>query len=344
MAVRPHGRASDRKRKLQESIDILKALGFGPKQSNDTAAFALIALLDLSPSHPWAAASGPLRGITPVIEFIRDIYGITYAPNTRETIRDEAVKHFVEAGLLRRNPDKPDRPTNSGNTVYQVEASALALIQSFGTSEWPKQLVAYSASKSRIRAELERQRDIPRIPVKLPGGDAITLSPGGQNPLIKAIVEEFGPRFAPGATVIYIGDAEDKFLHLDAAYLKEIGVVLAPAAKMPDVVLHDTARNWLLLVQAVISTGTVDAKRRKELKDLFAGCNAGLVFVTAFQNRQAFAKFQQQITWETEVWSAHDPDHIVHFNGERFLGPYPDAMPSAGSKPTSSRSKTSSNG
>jgi hypothetical protein len=132
---------------------------------------------------------------------------------------------------------------------------------------------------------------------------------------------------APGATVVYIGDAENKFLHLDALYLNNLGVVIAPAAKMPDVAVHDTQRNWLLLIEAVTSAGPVDGKRRKELKDLFKGCKAGLVFVTAFEDRQAFGRLHHQISWESEVWIAEAPDHIIHFNGERFLGPYPDVMP-----------------
>ncbi|MBX3745566.1 MAG: hypothetical protein KF833_09685 [Verrucomicrobiae bacterium] len=70
-------------------------------------------------------------------------------------------------------------------------------------------------------------------------------------------------------------------------------------------------------------------KRRKELKVLFAGCRAGLVFVTAFENRRRMQSFLSQIAWESEVWIAEDPDHMIHFNGERFLGPYPDVNPSA---------------
>ena len=160
--------------------------------------------------------------------------------------------------------------------------------------------------------------------VELPSGETVTLSPGGQNPLIKQIIEEFCPRFAPGATVVYIGDAENKFLHLEAAYLGGLGVVIAPSAKMPDVVVHDTKRNWVLLVEAVTSAGAVDWKRRNELKKLFKGCKAGLVFVTAFVTRRSMQSFLPLISWETEVWVAEAPDHSIHFDGERFLGPYPD--------------------
>jgi len=145
--------------------------------------------------------------------------------------------------------------------------------------------------------------------------------------LIKTVIEEFCPCFVPGGTVVYIGDAEDKFLHLDADYLQRLGVVIPAPAKMPDVVVHDVRRNWLLLIEAVTSAGPVDRKRRRELKDLFTGCNAGLVFVTAFSTRDVMRSFLTQISWETEAWVAEDPEHLIHFNGERFLGPYPDVMP-----------------
>jgi len=317
------GLAKARKTKLGEAMEILRALGFASRQRNETAAYAFLALLDLKPFQPWCEASEPLRGITPIIEFVGEAYNNRYAPNTRETIRDEAVKYFVEAGMLIRNPDDPNRPTNSGKTVYQVEPSALELVRTFGAPEWHSKLKSYLAAQSRLRDELLRERRLSRIPVRLPSGDTVTISPGGQNPLIKTVIEEFCPCFVPGGSVVYIGDAEDKFLHLDAEYLGRLGVVIPPSAKMPDVVVHDTKRNWLVLIEAVTSSGPVDGKRRKELKKLFAGCKADLVFVTAFSTREIMRGFLTQISWETEVWVAEAPDHLIHFNGERFLGPYP---------------------
>ena len=316
-----------RKRKLAEAGEILVDLQFGPKQRNETSAYTLLALLDLRPEVPWAEAQAPLRGITPIIDFIAEAYGVRYAPNTRETIRDDAVKFFVDSGLLIRNPDDPDRPTNSGKTAYQIEPSALALIRKLGTLDWPPALKSYLASRETLKHEISRKRDLARVPVTLPDGSMVALSPGGQNPLIKAIIEQFCPAFAPRGIVIYIGDTENKFVHLEAADLASLGVTLDAAAKIPDVIVHYPAKNWLLLIEAVTSAGPVDGKRRKELKELFAGCKAGLVFVTAFETRRAMQSFLSHIAWESEVWIAEDPDHMIHFNGERFLGPYPDAMP-----------------
>lgn len=155
-----------RAHKIEEAIGILRSLGFGPKQSNEGAAYTLLALLDLTAAQSWTEASSPLRGVTPIITFINDAYRIHYAPNTRETIRDEAVKYFVDAGMLMRNPDNPARPTNSGKTVYQVEPHALELLRSFGSAEWMTALETYLESRASIRGELERYRELARIPVR----------------------------------------------------------------------------------------------------------------------------------------------------------------------------------
>jgi hypothetical protein len=312
---------------IRNAQAVLHAVGFGVRQSNEMAALVLLALLDLKPGQVWSEATAPLRGITPIIGFISDRYGISYAPNTRETIRDDAVKFFAEAGLLLRNPDDVSRPTTSGKTVYQVEPAALTLLRSYGSERWPAGLASYLKKSAAIRGEIRRQRTLARVPVTLPDGQKVTLSAGGQNPLIKAVVEEFCPRFTPGAAIAYIGDTETKFLHLETAYLEKLGITLAAAAKMPDVVAHDHRRNWLILIEAVTSAGPVDGKRRMELKELFRNSKAGLVFVTAFETRKVMQSFLSQISWETEVWVAEDADHLIHFNGERFLGPYADAMP-----------------
>jgi hypothetical protein len=321
-------KAALRKQRLAEAIEALTALGFGAKQRNETAAYTLLALLDLRPEGPWAESQAPLRGITPIIEFVAGAYGVQYAPNTRETIRDDAVKFFVEEGLLLRNPDDPNRPTNSGRTVYQIEPSALSLLRTFGTLEWAKLAQDYLASRESLKHEIGRKRTLARVPVTLPDRSQVALSPGGQNPLIKAIIERFCPAFVPSGIVLYIGDTENKFVHLEAEALAALGVTLDSAAKIPDVIAYHVQKNWLLLIEAVTSAGPVDGKRRKELKELFAASKAGLVFVTAFETRRTMQSFVSQIAWESEVWIAEDPDHMIHFNGEKFLGPYPDVMPS----------------
>jgi len=160
------------------------------------------------------------------------------------------------------------------------------------------------------------------VPCTLPGGTTLQLSPGGHSELIRDVVEHFGPRFTPGGKIIYIGDTGNKGVIFDEAHLAKCGVVVHERGKMPDVVIHHVEKNWLVLVEAVTSVGPMDGKRHAELATLFGKSKAGLVFVTAFPDRPLMAKFLPDLAWETEVWLADNPDHLIHFNGDRFLGPH----------------------
>jgi hypothetical protein len=122
----------------------------------------------------------------------------------------------------------------------------------------------------------------------------------------------------PGGQLIYVGDTGDKWGYFDAASLTSLGVTVDTHGKMPDVVLFYPERNWLLLIESVTSHGPVDGKRHAELAKLFLASKAGLVYVTAFQTRKLMSKYLGEIAWETEVWVADSPSHLIHFNGERF--------------------------
>ena len=165
---------------------------------------------------------------------------------------------------------------------------------------------------------------MPMIPVTLPGGESILLSAGGQNNLIKKIVEEFCPRFTPGGKIIYIGDAGDKLNEKELMYFEQLGIKIDRHGKMPDLIVAVPDKKWLVLIEAVTSHGPIDIKRHNELQELFGKGEYGLVFVTAFEGRKAMHKYLNEIDWESEVWVSEAPSHLIHFNGERFLGPYSD--------------------
>jgi adenine-specific DNA-methyltransferase len=311
--------------KIDAALEILKALGFPRAQQNERSALTLLALLDLTPRKSWSDASAPLRGITQMMGFFDEHYGKKYAPNTRETVRRQTVHQFLEAGIILYNPDEPTRPINSGKTVYQIDVAALALIRTFGTAKWDKTLAEFRKKVTTLREKYAEERYARRIPVRVSGKVTITLSPGGQNVLVEKILKDFAPVFAPGGRVLYVGDTDTKFAHFDKGGLSKLGVHLEEHGKMPDVIIHYTKKNWLLLIEAVTSHGPVNPKRHQELKSLFAKSKAGLVYVTAFLTRREMVVHLGQISWETEVWVAESPTHMIHFNGERFLGPYPDA-------------------
>jgi len=308
--------------RTDEALDVLKAIGMPRAQLNERSALTLLALLDLRPDAPWSSASDPLRGITPIMDFAREHYGKNYAPNTRETFRRQTMHQFVDAGIAIPNPDEPGRAVNSPDYVYQIEASALELMRRYGSGSWGQDLTTYLASTETLREKYAQERQMRRIAIEMPDGVTLNLTPGGQNILIEKIIDEFCPRFTPGGVPLYIGDTGDKFAYFDRKALASLGVTLDQHGKMPDVLIHHVDKDWLLIIEAVTSHGPVNPKRHGELKAMFGSSRAGLVFVTAFLSRQAMVAYLSEIAWETEVWTADDPSHLIHFNGERFLGPY----------------------
>lgn len=312
------------KRKIDEAMEILKALGLPRGQLNERSALTLLALLGLRPETPWNEAANPRMGITPIMDFCRDYYGTRYAPNTRETFRRQTMHQFVDACLAIPNPDQPDRAINSPKWCYQVEPKALRLLRMFDSPHWHESLGDWQRTFDSLRRRYAREREMNKIPLQLSEGQELYLTPGGHSRLIRAVVEEFAPRFVPGGQIIYVGDTGEKWAYFDREALANLGVVVDEQGKMPDVVVHHLDRDWLVLVEAVTSHGPVDAKRRGELARLFAYARPGLVYVTAFLTRGDMMKYLGEISWATEVWVAESESHLIHFNGERFLGPYED--------------------
>lgn len=265
-------------------------------------------------------SDNPLIGITPMMDFSRTNYGKEYAPNTRETFRRQTMHQFIDAGISLYNPDEPTRAVNSPKAVYQIEPEALKLVRKFGTPEWEASLEAYLATRQTLVERYAKEREQNRIPVQIAPGKQIMLSQGEHSELIKAIIEDFAARYVPGGILIYAGDTGGKYF--DEDLLSNLGVTVDTHGKMPDVVIYYPEKDWLLLIESVTSHGPVDGKRHDELAKLFNSSSAGIVYVTAFPNRSVMARYLSVIAWETEVWVADAPSHLIHFNGIRFLGPY----------------------
>ena len=312
--------------KIDEALQILKALGMPKGQQNERSALTLLALLNLKASGAWNKLDKHLIGITPIMDFTRQHYGREYAPNTRETFRRQTMHQFVEAGIALYNPDKPDRPVNSPRACYQISEEAFQVILTFGTDQWAPAWKAYLERHETLTAKWAKHREMQMIPVTVTDRQKITLTPGPHSELIKQIITEFAPRFAPGSEVIYIGDTGKKIGYFQASRLAELGVMVDQHGKMPDVVLYFSDKDWLFLIECVTSHGPVDAKRHNELAFLFKGTNSGLIYVTAFPDRNVMARYLGEISWETEVWCADTPTHLIHFDGEGFLGPHEEVF------------------
>jgi hypothetical protein len=310
------------KQKIEQALSILTALGMPKGQLNERSALTLLALLDMRPEIPWSQATDPLIGITPIMDFCRDHYGKLYAPNTRETFRRQTMHQFVEAGIAVPNPDDPSRPVNSPKFCYQVEPTALKLFRTYDSPQWSDSLKNYLKLVETLKQRYARARQLRMVPVTLAEGSAVYLTPGAHSQLVKAIIDDFVPRFVPGGYVIYVGDTANKWRYFDEKALQSLGVTVDAHGKMPAVVIHDMDRDWLILIEAVTSHGPVDPKRRDELPALSQNPRLGLVYVTAFLTRSDMARYIGDISWETEVWVKEAGTHLIHFDGKRFLGPY----------------------
>lgn len=301
---------------------MLRALGLPRAQTNVRSARTLLALLDLPADRPWSRAQDPELGVHDIMEWIGEHYDFRYAENSRETIRRFTLHQFMQAAVVHSNADDPERAVNSPKSVYKIDSAVLALLRTHGTRKWKKSLQAYLGEVETLRERYRQERERNVLQVRIAPGLVVALTTGGQNPVIKAIAEEFCPQFVRQPRILYVGDAGAKTGHLDEAALAELGLKFDTHGRMPDVIVHDGERDWLVLIEAVTSHGPMDPKRIIELKELFAESRAGLVFVTAFPDRKTFGKYLTEIAWETEVWIAEDPTHMIHFDGERFLGPY----------------------
>lgn len=204
-----------RHRYVAEALIILIDLGMPRAQQNDRSVLTLLALLNLTPDKTWQQAEAPLIGITPIMEFAQRYYGATYKPNTRETFRRQTMHQFVAAAIALYNPDNLLRPVNSPKAVYQIEPNTLALLRTHGLPGWLNRLKDYLALRETLVERDANQRQQLLIPVSIAQDQQIQLSPGEHSKLIKAIIEEFAPRFAPGSQLIYVGDTGEKWGYYD---------------------------------------------------------------------------------------------------------------------------------
>lgn len=315
--------------KLSQAKNLLKRLGMPRKQYNSRSAWVFLALANIRPADSWVDAQNPLLPTVSIMAFIREHYGVDYKANTRETIRRQTLHQFEQARIVDRNRDNPSRATNSKDNNYSLTEPIMDVLREFPSGNWEAKIVEYEDRLNNLQQSYQRILDIPKIPIKLANGEEIRLSPGKHNQLQADIIREFCSRFIGSSGVLlYMGDTASsrdeggKLLFLDKKLMEEIGVHPMSHEKLPDIVVYDSQKKWLFLIEAVTSHGPVSPKRWTELESALSSCRAGRVYVTAFPDSSTFRKYAADIAWETEVWIADNPDHMIHFNGDRFLGPH----------------------
>lgn len=306
--------------KLETAKSLLKEIGMPAKQQSRMCALALLAMANVRKSTPWSQATNNWIRIHDIIAFAAKFYGIAYAENSRETFRKQALHPFRTAALIEDN----GLATNSPNYRYRLTDEFLKVVQ--------EQLNKSTASKTGIALQMfisnheslseiyASKKQMQKMPVRI-NHQEFTFSPGKHNELQKAIIEEFAPRFAPNSECLYVGDTIQKDLVKNVEKLSELGFEITLHDKMPDVVLYREDKNWIYFIESITSVGPMDPKRIVEIEAMTKDVTAGKIYISAFLDFSTFKKFSDKLAWETEVWIADMPEHMIHLNGDKFFGP-----------------------
>ncbi len=307
--------------KLEYAKGLLNQIGMPQKQQGVLCALALLAMAGLKRESQWLDATNEWMRIHDIMRFIADNYDVIYAENSRETFRKQAMHPFRTAALIEDN----GMSTNSPNYRYRITNEFLNVIKevkedSSCAAEPGMALTMFISNHESLSQIYASKKKMQKMPVRINHQD-FTFSPGKHNELQKAIIEEFAPRFAPNSECLYVGDTIQKDLVKNVEKLSDLGFEITLHDKMPDVVLYREDKNWIYFIESITSVGPMDPKRIVEIEAMTRNVTAGKIFISAFLDFSSFKKFSDKLAWETEVWIADMPDHMIHLNGDKFMGP-----------------------
>ena len=309
--------------KIELAKDILERIGMPTAQQSTLCCLTLLAMANIKKEDRFQDATNGWVRIHDVISFIANEYGVIYAENSRETFRKQAMHHFRTAAIIEDN----GKATNSPNYRYRLTGEFLRVIKSIrepnGTcvcEDDDFEIQRFMSRHQSLKDIYASKKQMQKMPVKINNQD-FTFSPGKHNQLQKAIIEEFAPRFAPNSECLYVGDTIVKDLVKNVEKLNDLGFEITLHDKMPDVVLYREDQDWIYFIESVTSVGPMDPKRIIEIGQMTEKVTAGMIYVTAFLDFKTFKTFSEQLAWETEVWIADMPDHMIHLNGDKFMGP-----------------------
>lgn len=325
----PKSRKTEKIKKLiNGALDILLSVGipFSGKKDRglEMMAMAFLAVAGIKKSWKEAQGQNEHRHLKTrdIIKFINENYEENISSGSYDDIRRKHLKLLILDDLVLNSANNPSAAPNDPTRGYTLSGEFKSLVNYYGTEQWQIKLKLFTKNKPSLSEILQHKKDMPKVRVVLPNGIILDFSRGGHNQLQREIIEEFLPRFGADCVVLYVGDATNRYLLREDDKLNELGFFELTHDSLPDVVAYSPQRNWLFLIEAFFSSGAMSEERILELKKSLGNCTAELIFITAFTSKLDFKKNIGSIGWETEVWTADNPDHMVHFNGNKFLGPY----------------------
>ena len=314
-------------RLINQALDILAALGIPLDETArrlERIALAFLAVADVKRSEDWPTAKSFSDGWSLTTRQIIEYWNAHFAENVSsgsyDDIRRKDLILAVHAGVI--VPDQPDTARNNPRRAYALADEYADAVRAYATSGFEAAAELAIAGKETLADRWTAERALARIPIEVAPGVELSFGPGEHNVLIRTIIQQFLPKFGDDPVVLYVGDAEKKDLHIDRDRLRELGCFELDHGELPDVIAYSETKQWLFVIEAVHSFGPISNVRHDRLKAFLRLSTVGIVFVTAFADRLSFRKWIKDIAWQTEVWIASEPEHIIHFDGERFLGPY----------------------
>lgn len=307
---------------LRQAQQLLRDIGMDSERSNERSALTFLALAHMDESTNWTEASGEMYTTREIMDWIRDKLGTDYAANSRETIRRFTLHQFIAGGAVDYNADDPDRPTNSPKNNYRIKPRLLEVVHTIGTERYEYAIIDFNDITDSWNTIKHEPRNMNKISAEFVDGQTYTLSAGGQNLLIKSIIEEFCPRFTPNAQIIYIDDTDKQQEMVQSEVLSRFGISIPEHGKIPDLIVWVESKQWLILIEACSTHGPIDVTRKLELSKIFNGAEGHIVYLSCFPSRETMRRYLADLAWETEAWCAEDPDHMIHLDGAKFLGPY----------------------
>jgi len=313
---------------IRQAVDIIVEIGIPISDKTERAiekmAMSFLAVAGVITN--WNEAKGlddkRFLKTREIINFINKNFEEEISPGSYDDIRRKDLKLLVLGSFILKSGENPNAATNDPTRGYTLAPDFSELIKKYGTKEWQSSLENFLKDKVNLQKLLARKREIEKVNVVLPNRKILEFSAGQHNLLQKQIIEEFLPRFGKGSQLLYVGDTSNKFLHFEKEALAKLNFFELAHEELPDIIAYNSEKNWLYLIEAVHSSGAINEVRLLELKRLTGDCKAEIIFVTAFLAKSDFRKWVTEIAWETEVWIAENPDHLIHFNGDKFLGPY----------------------
>jgi len=325
-----HNKSNEATVKIHEMLNILFALELPLHELTnrrlEKMAMSLLAIGNMKPKSSWAAIegieTGRNLGTKEIIRFINPNFEEKISEGSYDDIRRKDLVWPVQMGLVIKSANNPNADNNDSTRGYALSSDFAELCRQYGTRAFDTAIDSFEKDENYI-AKLTAKRTVQKIPVSIADGLTLELDDGPHNQIQKAIVEQFLPRFGYGAKLLYLGDASEKILHKFSEEMELLGLNVEDRGMLPDIVAFSEEKGWLYLIEAVHSSNPLNPERCIELsRSVLKDCKYGVVFVTAFLNRKSFTKWLSEIAWETEVWLADRPDHMIHFNGDKFMGPH----------------------